>query len=190
MCLELADGACWRYAEIDRRPVPDVAIAYFGLMPQFIGHSQNNLKDQPVSFFFALTMLAVMGGLLPESTAIHWHGQPIQLGMDGVPDISRPAIAAGQEFIYDLNNLIPGTYWFHPHGHEMQLDVGLASVLIVDPANPDNNVTARIEPGERDAFVTAANEALVTITVAQGLPGRGETIAAWKELFGENFSID
>ena len=82
---------------------------------------------------------------LPDSTAIHWHGQPIQLGMDGVPDISRPAIAAGQEFIYDLNNLIPGTYWFHPHGHEMQLDVGLASVLIVDPANPGSDPAFDVE---------------------------------------------
>ncbi|MBZ0154040.1 MAG: multicopper oxidase family protein [Planctomycetes bacterium] len=82
---------------------------------------------------------------LPDSTAIHWHGQPIQLGMDGVPDISRPAIAAGQEFIYDLSNLIPGTYWFHPHGHEMQLDVGLASVLIVDPANPGSDPAFDVE---------------------------------------------
>ncbi|MFY9345003.1 MAG: multicopper oxidase family protein [Planctomycetota bacterium] len=82
---------------------------------------------------------------LPESTAIHWHGQPIQLGMDGVPDISRPAIAAGQEFIYDLNNLTPGTYWFHPHGHEMQLDVGLASMLIVDPANPGSDPAFDVE---------------------------------------------
>lgn len=30
------------------------------LMPQFIGHSQNNLKDQPVSLFFALAMLAFL----------------------------------------------------------------------------------------------------------------------------------
>jgi hypothetical protein len=30
------------------------------LMPQFIGHSQNNLKDQPVSFFFALAMLGFL----------------------------------------------------------------------------------------------------------------------------------
>lgn len=82
---------------------------------------------------------------LPESTAIHWHGQPIQLGMDGVPDISRPAIAAGQDFIYDLNNLTPGTYWFHPHGHEMQLDVGLASVLIVDPASPGSDPAFDVE---------------------------------------------
>jgi hypothetical protein len=62
-------------------------------------------------------------------------------------------------------------------------------VVIVDPANPDNNVAARITRDERDALVAAANEALVTLTVAQGLPGKGETISAWKELFGENFSI-
>lgn len=30
------------------------------LMPQFIGHSQNNLKDQPVSLFFALAMLGFL----------------------------------------------------------------------------------------------------------------------------------
>ena len=47
---------------------------------------------------------------LPDSTAVHWHGQPIQLGMDGVPDISRPAIAPGQEFRYELTNLQSGTY--------------------------------------------------------------------------------
>ena len=63
-------------------------------------------------------------------------------------------------------------------------------VVIVDPANPDNNVAARVTRDERDAFVAAANGALVTLTVAQGLPGKGETVTAWKELFGENFSID
>jgi FtsP/CotA-like multicopper oxidase with cupredoxin domain len=73
---------------------------------------------------------------LPEPSAVHWHGQPVPLGMDGVPGISRPAVAPGQEFLYELTNLVPGTYWFHPHGHEGQLDVGLAGVLIVDPANP------------------------------------------------------
>lgn len=33
------------------------------LMPQFVGHSQNNLKDQPVAFFFALAMLAFLVAL-------------------------------------------------------------------------------------------------------------------------------
>ena len=82
---------------------------------------------------------------LPEATAIHWHGQPIHLGMDGVPDISRPAIAPGQEFVYELNDLVPGTYWYHPHAHGMQLDVGLAGFLIVDPAVPANDPTFDLE---------------------------------------------
>jgi hypothetical protein len=64
------------------------------------------------------------------------------------------------------------------------------AVVIVDPANDENNVAGRIESAERDALVSAAKEALTTITLAQGLPGKGETVTAWKELFGENFSID
>jgi hypothetical protein len=63
-------------------------------------------------------------------------------------------------------------------------------VVIVDPANGENNVALRIEAGERDALVAAARQAYETITWAQGLPGKGETVAAWKELFGDNFSID
>jgi multicopper oxidase len=82
---------------------------------------------------------------LPEATMIHWHGQPVPLGMDGVPTLSRPSIAPGQEFLYELTNLTPGTYWFHPHGHEMQLDLGMASALIVDPANPANDPPFDVE---------------------------------------------
>lgn len=82
---------------------------------------------------------------LPEATMIHWHGQPVPLGMDGVPTISRPSIAPGQEFLYELTGLVPGTYWFHPHGHEMQLDLGMASALIVDPANPANDPASDID---------------------------------------------
>jgi hypothetical protein len=63
-------------------------------------------------------------------------------------------------------------------------------VVIVDPANEENNVTARIEAAERDALVAAARLAYETLTWAQGLPGKGETVSAWKELVGDNFSID
>jgi len=63
-------------------------------------------------------------------------------------------------------------------------------IVIIDPANSENNVTGRVTASERDAFVDAAKEALVTISLAQGLPFKGETITAWKDLFGDNFSID
>ncbi len=64
------------------------------------------------------------------------------------------------------------------------------AVVIVDPANEENNVTARIEPGERDALVAVALAAYETVTWAQLLPGKIETVVRWKELFGDNFSMD
>ncbi len=62
-------------------------------------------------------------------------------------------------------------------------------VVIVDPANDGNNVAARIERSERDALVSSATTAYETITWAEGLPGKGETVSAWKELLGEGFAI-
>jgi hypothetical protein len=63
-------------------------------------------------------------------------------------------------------------------------------VVIVDPANDANNVAARIEDTEREALVDSARTAYETITWAEGLPGKGETVSAWKELLGEGFAID
>lgn len=63
-------------------------------------------------------------------------------------------------------------------------------VVIIDPANDANNVTARIESSERDALIDSARKAYETITWAEGLPGKGETVSAWKELLGEGFAID
>lgn len=63
-------------------------------------------------------------------------------------------------------------------------------VVIVDPANDENNVAARIERGEHDALRAAAITAYETLTWAQGLPGKGETVEAWKELLGEGFAVE
>ena len=83
---------------------------------------------------------------LNTNTILHFHGQPIRLGMDGVPAISRPEIAPGQEFTYELDNLAAGTYWFHPHSQQHhQLNGGMYGVLIVDPANPANDPAFDIE---------------------------------------------
>lgn len=65
-----------------------------------------------------------------------------------------------------------------------------APIVIVDPANDANNIAARIEDAEREALVDSARTAYETITWAQGLPGKGETVSAWKELLGEGFAIE
>jgi hypothetical protein len=63
-------------------------------------------------------------------------------------------------------------------------------VVIIDPANEENNVASRIQPNERDALAAAARTAYETLTWAQGLPHKGESVDAWKEVLGDNFAID
>jgi FtsP/CotA-like multicopper oxidase with cupredoxin domain len=82
---------------------------------------------------------------LPEHTIVHFHGQNMHQGMDGVGGISRPEIAAGQEFLYEID-AHRGTYMFHPHSHHHdQLDKGLYGVLIVDPQDPLSDPASDID---------------------------------------------
>lgn len=74
---------------------------------------------------------------LSVETLVHWHGIPAPLGMDGVPGISRPAVAPGQEFTYVLPNLPAGTYWYHSHVGT-QIEAGLKGPLIVHAAPGDD----------------------------------------------------
>jgi FtsP/CotA-like multicopper oxidase with cupredoxin domain len=81
---------------------------------------------------------------LASPTTVHWHGLALRNDMDGVPDVTAPAIAPGTSFEYQFIAPDPGTYWFHPHVGA-QLDSGLIGALIVeDPNEPlryDDDVT-------------------------------------------------
>ena len=73
---------------------------------------------------------------LPDPTTIHWHGLALRNDMDGVPNVTRPAIPAKGSFTYRFTAPDPGTYWFHPHVG-VQLDRGLYGPLIIeDPQEP------------------------------------------------------
>ncbi len=73
---------------------------------------------------------------MAEPTSIHWHGLAVPNPVDGVPDVTQPAVGVGTSFVYRFVAPDPGTYWFHPH-HGLQLDRGLYAPLIVDdPAEP------------------------------------------------------
>ena len=73
---------------------------------------------------------------LPVETTIHWHGLALRNDMDGVHDLTQPAVKPGATFKYRFTVPDPGTYWFHPHTG-LQLDRGLYSPLIIDdPADP------------------------------------------------------
>ena len=63
---------------------------------------------------------------LPERTSIHWHGQRLPNGMDGVAGLTQPAIAPGKTFVYEFVARRPGTFMYHPHADEMaQMAMGM-----------------------------------------------------------------
>lgn len=70
---------------------------------------------------------------LPQPTTVHWHGQRVPIEMDGVPDISQPAVKTGEHFTYDFIASDAGLYWYHPHVMSAaQVGFGLYGALLVE----------------------------------------------------------
>src|SRR5690349_18655323 len=47
---------------------------------------------------------------LPEHTSIHWHGQRLPNGMDGVTGLTQPPIGVGKTFMYEFVLQRSGTF--------------------------------------------------------------------------------
>ncbi len=74
---------------------------------------------------------------LPEHTSIHWHGQRLPNGMDGVTGLTQPGIPAGKTFMYEFVARRPGTFMYHPHGDEMvQMAMGMMGFWVTHPREP------------------------------------------------------
>ena len=81
----------------------------------------------------------------PEATSIHWHGQRLPNGMDGVSGLNQPAIKPGQTFVYEFVAQRAGTFMYHPHADEMtQMAMGMMGFWVTHPADP------RAMPVDRD----------------------------------------
>jgi manganese oxidase len=71
---------------------------------------------------------------LPEHTTIHWHGQRLPNGMDGVGGLTQPHIPAGKTFVYEFEARRPGTFMYHPHADEMvQMAMGMMGFWVTHP---------------------------------------------------------
>jgi manganese oxidase len=74
---------------------------------------------------------------LPEITSIHWHGQRLPNGMDGVSGLTQPAIQPGKTFVYEFVARRAGTFMYHPHADEMtQMAMGMMGLWITHPKDP------------------------------------------------------
>jgi FtsP/CotA-like multicopper oxidase with cupredoxin domain len=71
---------------------------------------------------------------LPEVTTVHWHGQRLPNGMDGVSGLTQPPIQPGETWVYEFTARRPGTFMYHPHADEMvQMAMGLMGCWVTHP---------------------------------------------------------
>ncbi|MBK9443450.1 MAG: copper oxidase [Comamonadaceae bacterium] len=71
---------------------------------------------------------------LPEHTTMHWHGQRLPNGMDGVGGLTQPQIPVGKTFFYEFEARRPGTFMYHPHADEMtQMAMGMMGFWVTHP---------------------------------------------------------
>ena len=71
---------------------------------------------------------------LSEPTSIHWHGQRLPNGMDGVSGLTQPAIASGKTYVYEFIAKRAGTFMYHPHADEMvQMAMGMYGFWVTHP---------------------------------------------------------
>ena len=70
---------------------------------------------------------------------IHLHGTIHPNAMDGVPDITQPAVKPGEAFTYEFIAKNPGTHFYHCHVQpDVHVLMGLVGMLIIEPNRPDN----------------------------------------------------
>ncbi len=71
---------------------------------------------------------------LPEVTSVHWHGQRLPNGMDGVTGLTQKAIEPGKTYVYEFVARRPGTFMYHPHADEMvQMAMGMMGFWVTHP---------------------------------------------------------
>ena len=71
---------------------------------------------------------------LPEHTSVHWHGQRLPNGMDGVTGLTQPPILPGKTFVYEFVAQRPGSFMYHPHADEMtQMAMGMMGFWVTHP---------------------------------------------------------
>ena len=93
---------------------------------------------------------------LPEHTTIHWHGQRIPNGMDGVGGLTQPHIQPGKTFVYEFEARRPGTFMYHPHADEMvQMAMGMMGSWITHPRDPGR--VPGYQPVDRDFCFLLSN---------------------------------
>src|SRR5574338_1636037 len=111
---------------VEREMAPGMVARLWGYNGQSPGPTIEAVEGDKVRIFVT--------NKLPEHTTIHWHGQILPNGMDGVGGLTQPHIKPGKTFVYEFEMKHSGTFMYHPHSDEMvQMAMGMMGSLIVHP---------------------------------------------------------
>lgn len=101
---------------------------------------------------------------LPQPTTVHWHGVEVPNAMDGVPDVTQPAIQPGATFTYEFVAKPAGTFMYHSHFEsDVQVSLGLYAPFIINPKEEDETTKPDVD---------------MTLMLSEWRVGDGQTFAA------------
>jgi len=107
---------------------------------------------------------AVFANHLDESTGIHFHGQELPNGMDGVPFFTQAPIKPGESFTYEFTAKPSGSHMYHSHHNATdQVGRGLLGAFIVDPLDPAEGYDVKY--GATQDIVWISNDAFGGFTI-------------------------
>ena len=114
---------------VERELAPGMTARLWGYNGQSPGPTIEGVEGDRVRFFVT--------NRLPEATTVHWHGQHVPNGMDGVAGLTQPAIQPGKTYVYEFELRRSGTFMYHPHSDEMvQMAMGMMGFFVVHPRDP------------------------------------------------------
>ncbi|MEO7117453.1 MAG: multicopper oxidase domain-containing protein [Candidatus Limnocylindrales bacterium] len=120
---------------------------------------------------------AIFTNQLDESTGIHFHGQSLPNGMDGVPHVTQAPIPPGESFTYEFVARPPGSHMYHSHHNATdQVGRGLLGAFIVDPADRAQGYDQLY--GTTQDIIWISNDALGGCTInGRGFPATAPIVA-------------
>jgi len=114
---------------IEREIAPGMTAQLWGYNGQSPGPTIEVVEGDRVRIFVT--------NRLSQATSVHWHGQRLPNGMDGVAGLTQPPIPPGKTWVYEFTARRAGTFMYHPHADEMvQMAMGMMGLWITHPKNP------------------------------------------------------
>lgn len=194
------------YVRAEQAP-NDVPSLVYWLRDRVVEAYSTLSADQIVANSNCVTVTFAGSGLSVDVVPVLYQGEPNDVGHLVNKDTGEKLLTSVRQHLdfirgrkkqhpVHLAQLIRFTKWWVRQQRKRDAEFRPASALpargnspiqVLDPANFDNNVAKHYTPSDRDRLVTAAAEALDTISTAYYEPAKGQAAELWQDVLGTGF---